>query len=323
VDQLVERVRAVPGVEATGGTTLLPLSGRGSLLNFAVDDAPPPPPDVNAEIGVVSVTPGYFAALGMTLRSGRPFATSDHADAPAVAIINEAAVQVWFGGASPLGRRVTVGSANPEVVGVVADVLQRDPSQPALPELYRPYAQRTSRSIRVVVRTAGDPLVVVPALRGVVRELDANLPVAEVARLEDLVSASVARPRLYTALLTLFAAVGLTLAATGIFGVMSYTVAQRAREISIRMALGARAAEVLAMIVGSAMTLVALGAGLGVAAALAFGRVLRSQLFGVEPIDPLTLVIVVLVLAGSAALASYLPARRGAALDPATALRSD
>jgi putative ABC transport system permease protein len=324
VDHLLEHVRALPGVAAVGGTTQLPFSGRGSLLNFAVDDAPPPPSDVNAEIGVVAVTPEYFDAMGMTVRQGRPFARSDHADAPPVAIVNEAAVRVWFGGQSPLGRRVTVGSANPEIVGVVADVLQNDPTQAALPELFRPYAQRTSRSIRIVVRAAGgDPLALVPALRGGVRELDPNLPVAEVAELDDLVAAAVARPRFYTALLTLFAAVGLALAATGIFGVMSYSVAQRAREISIRMALGARASEVLGMIVGRAMVLVAAGAGIGIAAALAFGRVLRSQLFGVDPVDPLTLVVVLVVLVASAALASFLPARRGASLDPAVALRSD
>jgi predicted permease len=323
VGEMLERIRALPGVASAGGSTQLPLSGRGSILNFAVDDAPPPPEDVNAEIGVVSVTPSFFETMGTTLRSGRDFDVSDHSEAPAVAIINEAAVRLWFGGESPLGRRVTVGSANPEVIGVVADVLQGDPSVPALPELYRPYAQRTSRSIRFVVRTAGDPLARVPALRGALHTLDPNLPIAEVAPLEALVSSSVARPRFYTSLLTLFAAVGLTLAATGIFGVMSYSVAQRKREISIRMALGARAGEVAGMIVGRAMALAALGAGLGIAAAIVFGRVLRSQLYGVDPIDPLTLASVVVVLGASAAIASWLPARRGASLDPATALRGD
>jgi predicted permease len=323
VDELLERIRALPGVQAAAGTGLLPLSGRGSLLNFAVDDAPPPPEDVNAEIGVVGVTPQYFEAMGMQLRSGRDFAASDHAEAPAVAIVNEAAVRQWFGGESPLGRRVTVGSANPEVIGVVADVLQNDPSQPALPELLRPYAQRTSRSIRLVVRTSGDPLMLAPALRGAIHAIDANLPLAEMAPLADLVAASVARPRFYTSLLSLFAAVGLALAATGIFGVMSYSVAQRKREISIRMALGARAAEVTGMIVGRAMALAGVGAVLGIAAALAFGRVLQSQLFGIDALDPVTLIAVVVVLGVSAALASILPARRGAALDPATALRGD
>jgi predicted permease len=323
VGEMLERIRALPGVASAGGSTQLPLSGRGSILNFAVDDAPPPSEDVNAEIGVVSVTPSFFETMGTTLRSGRDFASSDHEEAPAVAIINEAAVRLWFGGESPLGRRVTVGSANPEVIGVVADVLQGDPSVPALPEHYRPYAQRTSRSIRFVVRTAGDPLALVPALRGALRTLDPNLPIADVAPLETLVSSSVARPRFYTSLLTLFAAVGLTLAATGIFGVMSYSVAQRKREISIRMALGARAGEVAGMIVGRAMVLAALGAGLGIAAAIVFGRVLQSQLYGVDPIDPLTLASVVVVLGASAAVASWLPARRGASLDPATALRGD
>src|SRR5690606_18332026 len=234
VDALLAEIRALPGVTSAGATTLLPFSGRGSLLNFSVDGAPPPPPDVNAEIGVASVTPGYLETMGMTLRSGRAFAETDRVDAPPVAIINEAAVRVWFGGENPIGRRVTVGSDNPEIVGVVADVLQRDPSQPGLPELFRPYAQRTSRALSIVVRTPGDPLALAAPLRAAVRSIDPNLPVPEVAPLEELVASSVSGPRFYTSLLTLFAGVALALAASGIFGVISFTVAQRAKEISIR-----------------------------------------------------------------------------------------
>jgi len=323
VDELLTAIQSLPGVTAAAATTQLPLSGRGSILNFAVDNAPPPPPDVNAEIGVVSITPDYFKAMAMPLRSGRAFQPSDVADAPAVAIVNEAAVRTWFGGEDPVGRRVTVGPANPEVVGVVADALHQDPSQPAFPELFRPYAQRTTRTVRIVVRAAGDPLALAPALRTTVHGLDPDLPIAGIAPLERLLSSSVARPRFYTSLLTLFAALGLTLAVTGVFGVMSYSIAQRSREITIRMALGARALQVAGMIVRHAMALAALGAALGIAAALALGRVLQSQLFGVQPIDPLTMIAVVLVLSASAALASYLPARRGASLDPATALRGD
>lgn len=321
VREVLERVRSLPGVTATAATTLLPLSGRGSLLNFSVEGAPPPPPDVNAEIGVASITPEYFRAIGTELRRGRGFTDQDHADAPPVAVLNEAAVRRWFAGEDPIGKRVTVGSATPEIVGVVADMLQRDPGQPAEPELFRPYAQRTSRAVRMVVRAVGDPLAMAPAIRAEVRALDPNLPVMDVTPLGQLVSTSVARPRFYTLLLTLFAAVGLALAATGIFGVMSYSVTQRAREISIRMALGARRAVVLRMIVGRAMILAVLGASIGIAAALALGRVIQSQLFGVALLDPVTLGAVVLVLIASAAAASFLPARRAAGLDPASALR--
>jgi putative ABC transport system permease protein len=321
VGEVLQRVQSLPGVTAAAATTLLPLSGRGSLLNFSVEGAPAPPPNVNAEIGVASVTPEYFQAIGTQLRRGRGFTDQDHADAPPVAVISEAAVRRWFDGRDPIGKRVTVGSATPEVVGVVADVLQRDPGRPAEPELYRPYAQRTSRSVRMVVRAVGDPLALVPAIRAEVHALDPNLPIMDVTPLGQLVSTSVERPRFYTLLLTLFAAVGLALAATGVFGVMSYAVTQRAREISIRMALGAGAAAVVRMIVGRAMILTALGAAIGITGALALGRIIQNQLFGVTLLDPVTLGTVVLVLMASAAAASFLPARRAVGLDPASALR--
>jgi predicted permease len=300
---------------------VLPLSGLGALLNFNVEGAPPPPPDVNQEIAVASITPDYFKAIGTPMRRGRGFTARDHGDAPPVAIINEAATRRWFPGQDPIGKRVVAGNATREIVGVVADVLQRDPGQQAVPQLFAPYAQATTRSFRMVVRTAGDPLVLAAAIRAQIRALDPNLAIAELTPLDQLVTRSVARPRFYTALLGLFAGVALALAATGIFGVMSYTVAQRTREISIRMALGARAGDVLRMIVGRAVMLAGIGALLGIIAALALGRVIQMQLFGVTLLDPLTMGAVVLVLAASAAAASALPARRAAGLDPASALR--
>ncbi|MBW3552410.1 MAG: ABC transporter permease [Gemmatimonadetes bacterium] len=319
VEEVLARAGALPGITASAATTVLPFGGLLDILAFTVDGAPPP--DFNAEIGVASVTPFYFDAIGSPLRSGRAFTSRDHADAPAVAIINEAAVRRWFAGEDPIGRRVTVGSTNLEIVGVVANVLQRDPASPVEPQLFQPYAQRASRSVRVVVRTTGDPLALAPALRAEVRALDPNLPVMDVTPLTQLVSASVGRPRFYAGLLTLFAAIGLALASIGVFGVMSYAVARRAHEISIRVALGARAGTVVRMIVSRAMVLAAIGAGIGILASLALGRVIQSQLFGVTLLDPLTLAAVVIVLSVSAAVASYLPARRAAAVDPVTALR--
>ena len=290
------------------------------MLDFAVDGAPPPPPDVNQEIAVVSVTPDYFRAIGAPLERGRVFDTRDHATAPPVALVNEAAVRRWFPDQDPIGRRVLSGGPH-EIVGVVGDVLQRTPGQPAIPQLFLPYAQRTARAVRIVVRGEGNPLARAGAIREQIRSLDPNLPLADVTPLDEMVARSVARPRFYTSLLTLFAGVALALAATGIFGVMSYTVAQRAREISIRMALGARTADVLRAIVGRAMALAAAGVVLGIAAALALGRVIQSQLFGVGLFDPLTLGAVILVLFLSAGAASVLPARRAAGVDPASAFR--
>ncbi|HUH13897.1 MAG TPA: ABC transporter permease [Longimicrobiales bacterium] len=320
---LRERLLALPGVREVGGTTTLPLQGLGSILGpFAVEGREPPP-NVNSEIVVASITPSYFQAVGAAMVRGRPFAGSEGPQSPPVGILNQAAVRRWFDGADPVGRRVLLGGEPVEIVGMVRDVLQEDPGSEPAAQLFLPYTQRTTRSLNVVVRTAGDPLALAGAVRRTVAELDPNLAIARVTPLSDIVAESVARPRFYTSLLALFAGVALALAAIGIFGVMSYTVAQRAREISVRIALGAQRGAVVRMIVGRAMALSALGLLLGGGAALALGRVIRSQLYGVEPMDPLTLAAVVVVLGGSAGVASWLPARRAARLDPGGALRQE
>jgi putative ABC transport system permease protein len=320
VGELHERIAALPGVAAVGATSTLPLSGLGSMLDFQRVDGPPPPPNVNLEIAVASVTPDYFRTIGVPLVRGRALTAADHADAPRVLLINEAAARRWFPGEDPIGQRVQIGTER-EIVGVVADFLQRSPGQPAAAQAYIPHAQYTTRTLRIAVRTAGDPLAHAPVIRSVIRDFDPNLPLPEFTPLRQVVDQSVARPRFYTALLSLFAAVGLALAATGVFGVMSYSVAQRAQEISIRMALGAHTGEVLRLVVGRALLLAAAGIAIGIAGALALGRVIESQLFGVTVFDPLTFAAVVIVLAGSALLASWLPARRAASVEPASALR--
>jgi predicted permease len=323
-DRVVEfenRLRTLPGVTSVAATTALPLTGLGTVVDFRVVGVPPPPPNINREIGIASITPEYFATIGTPLRRGRGFTDYDRAGAPAVAIVNEAAVRRWFPDRDPIGQQVEMSGVGREVVGVVADVRQRRPGQAVAPQLFTPYAQRTTPTVRIVVRAVQDPLALAPSIRAEIRRLDPNLALADFTPLEQLIAGSVARPRFYTALLALFAGVALVLAATGVFGVMSYAVAQRSREISIRMALGARAGQVLRMIVGRAIALAAAGAVLGIAASVAAGRVIQNQLFGVGILDPVTLGVVVAVLIGSAAAASFLPARRAAALDPATALR--
>ena len=321
LDQLMARLRALPGVSAVGAASTLPLNGRGGLVDFAVGDAPPPP-NVNAEIGIISITPEYLKTIGTPLLRGRDFTAADDSLAPRVALINEAGARLWFPGEDAIGKRPqAAGAVEREIIGVVADVLQRDPGQAALPLMYVPYGQRTTGTVRVIIRSPGDPLALAPAVRSEVNALDPNLPIPELVPLGDLLTTSMARPRFYTSLLTLFAAVALALAAIGIFGVLSYSVAQRSREISIRMALGASATGVVRMIVRNAMTLAAVGVALGIVGAIALGRVLRSQLFGVSVADPATFAAVILVLVVISAVASYLPARRAAALDPASALR--
>lgn len=321
VGRLLEGVDALPGVESVAGTAVLPLRGRGALINFDVEGAPPPPDDVNREIGYYGVTPGYFATIGARIVAGRDLSTTDHADAPPVALINQAGARFWFPGEDPVGRFVQVGATTREIVGVVSDVLHRNPQTAVQPQLFAPYAQQTSRRMQVVVRPAGDPAPLAPSLRSLVRSMDPTMPISAFSPLDRLMAEAVARPRFYTMLLTLFAAAALVLAAIGIFGVMSYSVAQRAGEISVRMALGARPGAVVRMVVGRSMALAGLGLTAGLVGAAMLGRVLQSQLFGVTVLDPFALAGAALVLAGSAFVASWLPARRAAAVDPGAALR--
>jgi putative ABC transport system permease protein len=320
VAQLITRVRELPQVTAVAAGSILPLGGLGALNDFAVDGAPPPPPDVNQEIAVAGATPEYFKAIGAPLIRGRLFTDLDQPKSPPVVLLNEAAAKKWFPNQDPIGRRVLSGGPR-EVVGIVGDVLQRTPGQPAVAQMFVPYTQRTGRTIRLIVRTSGDPLTLASAVREQVRALDPNLPLPQATPLADVVTRAVARPRFYMSLLTLFAAVALILSATGIFGVMSYAVAQQSKEIGIRMALGAKASDVVRSIVGRALGLAGAGVIVGVGAAVLLGGFLGNQLFGVTRFDPATLVSVIAVLMASAALASLLPATRAARIDPIRAFR--
>ena len=320
VNELEAALRTVPGVTGVAATTLLPMSGPGPRLTFSVEGAPPPPPNVNPEIGVVSVTPDYFRTIGARLVLGRDFTDRDHDQAPAVAVINEAAVRRWFPDGNPIGKRVRMSGVR-EIVGVVADVLQGDPKGQTAPQLFLPNAQRPVRSVWIVVRTANTPVALTPSVRGVLQRLDANIAMSALVRLEQLHAGSIARPRFYTALLALFACIALVLAVTGVFGVMSHTVAERTREIGIRMALGAQPGDVLRQIMGRTLALAWAGLVIGLVGAFAVGRVIQSQLFGVHLVDPPTLIVVGLILVSSATAASFLPARRAARLDPVTTLR--
>lgn len=321
VSALEERVRAIPGVTAVASATTLPLSGLGSLVGFSVEGAPPPPPDVNAEIAIASATPDYFSTIGTTLLRGRIFGDADVAGTPPVVVMNEAGERRWFNGGSAVGRFVLINGTRTEVIGVIADVAQRDRRQAVQPALFAPFAQRTTRSVRMVVRAQGDPLAQIPAIRAELRVFDPNIAMQTPMPLTQLVDDAVAAPRFYTSLLVLFAAVAIILAATGIFGVMSYAVAQRTREIGIRMALGAPTGSVVRMVLTRAMALALGGAVLGLAGAFVVGRYIQDQLYGVTLVDPMTIAAVLGVLMFSAIVAGVLPARRAAHVDPADALR--
>jgi predicted permease len=312
-------LRALPGVSDAAATSVLPLQGPGPRRGLSIPGQAMPA-NVNAEIGVASVSPAYFRAIGTTVTRGRAFSESDRADTPPVAIVNQAAVRRWFGAIDPIGQRVDVDGLR-EIVGVVADVRQGSPTQPVAPQLYVPFAQRPARASWIVLRTAGAPLTAAPAIRATIRALDPDVALADFTVMEEVVASAVARPRFYAGLLALFALLALLLAAIGIFGVTSHSVAERTREIGIRLALGAHAPAVLREMVAHMMRLAMVGAVLGTAGALAAGRVLRHQLFGVALVDPPTIAAVAATLIAASALASFLSARRILGLDPATALR--
>jgi putative ABC transport system permease protein len=321
VATLEERLRALPGVTAVASTTTLPFGGLGSLVGFSVEGAPPPPADVNAEIAMASATPAYLSAIGTTLLRGRTFTDRDIAGTQPVVVMNEAGERRWFNGEHAVGRVVLINGTRTEVIGVIADVAQRDRRQAVAPAVFAPFAQRTTRSVRMVIRSHGEPLAQIPGIRAELRAFDPNIAMQAPTPLAQLVDDSVAAPRFYTSLLALFAGVAVVLAATGIFGVMSYTVAQRTREIGIRMALGAQAGSVVRMVLGRAVALALGGALLGLAGAFAVGRVIQDQLYGVTLVDPPTIAAVVGILLLSATFAGILPARRAARVNPADALR--
>jgi putative ABC transport system permease protein len=276
---------------------------------------------MNAEIARVVVTPDYFRTIGTPLRRGRHLDDGDHADSARVALINESAVRRWFPAQDPLGRRVITNGVSTEIVGIVADITQRSAADPVIPMLFVPIAQRSTRMIRTVARTTADPAAVASAIPALIRALDADLVVADVGPATHLVDRSLARPRFYTGLLGVFAGVALTMAASGIFGVMNYAVVQRTREIGIRMAFGAPRAEVVGAVVRRTVTLALIGSCAGLVLATQLSGVLQDQLFGVTRLDPLTFAVALAVLVLSACLAAFLPALRAATVDPAMALR--
>jgi len=324
-DELLARIEALPGVQAAAMGSSLPLSGGGGIWSFEAEGRGRLVADDEVQDLVIRVvSPGYLRTIGAGLQHGRGFTAFDGPDAPGVVLLNEAAVRRYFPDEEPLGVRITFGGDDfSEVVGIVGDVKQFGLHEAARAEAYIPHAQLSSRSMTVVVRTAGDPTALTGALRREVHGLDPNLPVQRFVTLEEVVSRSASTQRFLASLVTLFAALALVLAAVGIFGVMSYTVIQRTREIGVRMALGAPKGRIVGMLLGRGLALAGLGAGIGLAAALMASGALRTQLYGVAATDALTYGAVTLLLLGVAAAACYLPARRATTVDPMISLREE
>jgi predicted permease len=264
--------------------------------------------------------------MGIRLLRGRVFSERDHERAPGVMVISDTMARSQWPNEDPIGKRITVhyGSTGPrEVVGIVADVKESAVSEPARAEMYTPFAQTPWPFFTVVVRAERDPAPLAAALRTTVTRLDPEQPPGDVQTLSYYVREATAQPRFTATLAAAFAMLATVLAGLGIYSVLAYSVAQRRREIGIRMALGARAADVRSLIVGQAMTLGTAGVVVGVAAAIALTRVLASLLFGVSAADPLTFAVVCMVLLIVVAAAAYLPARRATTVDPLVALRAD
>jgi putative ABC transport system permease protein len=330
-DRATDRLRAIPGVESVGGISWLPLTTRGNSNAIGAEGQPPPAPGETVYANYRLVTPHYFETIGIPVRAGRVFTSDDRLNAPRVAVINETMAARFWPGESAVGKRVTFQPNQPDptgwitIVGVVADARQGALSDPIALEMYAPHTQEPGwfPPSDVVIRTAGDPIAIVPAARAALRSIDADLPITRVQTMRDIVAASVAERRFNLALMSGVAALALVLAAIGIYGVLSFSVSQRTQEIGVRTALGAQPADVLRLVLGRGLGLTIAGLVLGTAIALAATRLLRSLLFDTETTDPVTFAIVAAGLTTVSLLACYLPARRALRVDPIAALRTE
>jgi putative ABC transport system permease protein len=350
-EELTARTRALPGTESVGAISSIPTAGEVWGKMVTLFDRPlPAGPGGLPTIQFRIVVGDYFRAMGIRLGSGRAFTDRDSTDAPKVAIINRAMARRDYPEADPIGRLISVNpplelmpkriaeelirsrnlppNYSPpryEIVGVADDVRYGDVTTPAVPVVYIPYVQGSEglTSMYLVVRASSDPLSLVAPIRQIVTELDPDQPIANVATMDARVSRSMARPRLQTAVLSAFATVAILLAAIGIYGVMSYSVSQRAREIGIRLALGSSQRDVLSLVFRRGFMLVAAGVVIGLAAALALARVMRTLVFQVATTDPLVFASIAFVLFVTAGAAAWIPARRAARLDPIATLRAE
>ena len=327
---LVQRLEALPEVRAAGLTVSLP-PHLLSMTDTFTPEGMTLPPNESAPLGpLLFVSERYFTALGTPLLSGRFFTERDERGAPEVVIVNEALAKQYYPGQDPVGRRLKNGG--PErpigpnnhwmtIVGVVGDVKYSGLDAPPEPTVYWPLRQAVATTQWIVIRTTGDPRSLSAAVRGVVAALDPDLPISRLSTMDDVMALSVAPPRFRTTLVAVFAAIGLLLAAIGIYGVMAYAVSERTHEIGVRAALGANRGDVLRLVLGEAAILAAAGIVIGLAGAVATTRLMRALLFHVEPTDAATFAGVSAVLVVAALAASYIPARRAVRVDPMIALR--
>jgi predicted permease len=329
--EAVARIGSLPGVSSASAAAYLPMTGDHITSSLEIGGQPTPMGSrPMADFNVVE--PEFFRTLGIALVNGRGFTGQDNAKSTPVVVVNRALVRLFFPNQSPIGKHVRPGIGNGygmgeppmrEIVGVIDDVKQSGPGVEAVPEVYAPLAQSPFDTMFIVAHTANDPASIVPAARQQITSLDRNLPIYHVKTLDQYFADSVARPRFNSFLLGSFAALALLLACLGVYGVVSYAVVQRTHEIGIRMALGADGGNVVRVILSRGILLALAGVVIGLAGSFALAHLLSSMLFGVRVNDPTTFALVPLALFGVAALASYIPARRAAKVNPMVALRNE
>jgi len=326
---LINRTQALPGVTSASAIIPLPLSGDRYGISFQIEGRPVAKGE-EPSADFFGVHSNYFKTMGIHLLQGRDFSERDDKKAPAVIIVNQAFANKYFPGEDAIGKHIKPGISTDEdkpvmreIIGVVADVKNRNLSTEMRPGYFLPVTQMPFTQMTVVVKTSGDPHALIAAVRREVAQMDPEIPAYSIKTMEEYIAATVATPRFNTTLLAIFAAVALVLTVVGLYGVMSYSVAQRTNEIGIRMALGAQTKDVLRLIVSQGLTLLVIGLGVGLLGAFAATRLLASLLFGVKTKDPVTFAVVALVLTVIALVACYIPARRAARVDPLEALRHD
>jgi len=327
--QVIDRAQALPGVEVASVVNAAPIVTPGMRSAIIIEDKPDPPPGQPQLANHRVISPDYFRTLGVPLRTGRLLSAQDNAQAPMAVVINQAMARRYWGDEDPVGKRFKFPPRQATtpwlmVVGVVGDVRQAGLNAAPFPEFYRPFTQEHPRWTRprvLFIRATGDPLSLVAAVKAEIWAVDKDQTIHDVQTMEEIVSRWMAPRRFNLLLLGLFAAIAMAMAGVGIYGVISYAVSQRTREIGVRVALGARAGDILRLIVGQGLALTLGGVAIGLVASLALTRWMASLLFGVSAYDPLTFASVALLLTLVALLACYIPARRATKVDPMVALR--
>jgi putative ABC transport system permease protein len=325
-DDLLERLDALPGAASAGGITNLPLTGGGAILTTQIDDFPVPEGEFPPVFLIRRATPGYFETMGMPIVEGRAFTPDDHNARLGSLVISESIKRQYWPNESALGKRMTTAGAAARVVGVVGDVHDAGLEVPAEQFVYKPMLDSVGGGVRpmmMAVKTDGDPETLVPEIRAVVEALDPDLPITQMQSMEDILGESLSRTSFTMSLLLLAAIVALFLGSVGIYGVLAYVASQRTAEMGVRLALGADAGNVRKIILSQGMLLAVIGVAAGLVGAVGLGGVMSSLLYGVSPVDPVTLVGVSLIFLTVAAGASLIPATRAARTPPAVALRAD